>query len=1044
MRFQRHRHPAGFTLLETLIGVALFLLVTASAFTVFLSVSGSARTQRQETVGRLEINNALELIVREIAMVGYNRNKDDIDGAEADRFVFWADIDDNSSISLDNNPSNDEPRVEKVTVACDLDTGEVTRTEDQGGTLLVMDDVVECGFEYYDGDGVLIDEDGNPDNGQQITQQKFRDRIRRVRLTIVSQPYGSGDQGKMIVNRDIALPNMDVEQLEECGRVAIDTYMTVKACDPPGERGEITVTTYDKDGDRSNENDVTFTVIPSGSEFQYEDGGAVSDSTLLGGSRSARETVYFEPDSTEAWTEYTVSVEWTPPEEGCWKRVANAMMKVVSGDPCSVEFVEAPEQMVVCQPDGYDPGVNVVVAVTDMCGNFVPDAVIQVEIVGNDVEGSLGTIEGSPARPEIRSDQYGKAYFKYRPPATVWPESIQIKATIVGDLASDECDPQVTHVFPLVANTGSVLQKHMPDEPVGYVDDPVDMAVTLDDMCGNGVVGLENLHAEIADPNPLIGHHLTGIDDGHVDGVATLSEVNSAGEQTPGVYWFRLHPGNGGFTAFTVRFSHPELPDGEVLLTYSAMQMTGCDIELLNTPETQFGAGLPYNSAADDLAEIRFRGYLLGTHAEFAVTGGTAQLFKDASGTQAYTSGELIPLGADGFAHIWVGNDTAMPTPIGGAVTVKGMSYAMIDGVPVKGVCEQTKNVNVVCSPATLSVADEEGTPVDYANPWDPTLSSDKMVLSVSDKNLPPTAYSTVTVSAVTDQGDSETITLTNGSDGGYVYTNGSGTGFTDVDWRPDIYTNNGSLDVDLVGSVWVTYSDPSQQCSAYTDTHTVLGPVDGCEDIFAMDFETVPSDSSGWSVSYRDFTGWGHPEWNYADWEAGTPVPFGGQGPDGCPGGQCYGTNIDGAYGADASGGTQTTYLAYLERDDAFEVTGLVQAFLFFDMYMDMGSGSSNDDGACGYLERKVGTDGWDWRNHSSYNDEIHDSVYRRGDCWGGDLTGGQWVRMVYPMRNEIRREQGEDLRFRFAFLTTDADYEAKPGMYIDNVRVCGSSRGN
>ena len=1028
----------GFTLLETMIAVAVFSFVIALTYTLFTAISGYSVSQRHETIGRQEINNALDLLTKEIALVGYNRNKDDIDVADPATFVFWADIDNNSLITLDNNPSNDQPRVEKITVQWNSGTKELTRSEDQGGTLLLLDTVTAFGIEYFDVDGMQIDEDGNLANGQQITLQKNRDRIRRLRISLTTTPYGDNS---MSVSRDISLPNMNVDEMEECGRIAIDSYMTIKACDPPGERGQISVTTYDMAGDRTDDNNIVFTVNPTGSEFEYEDESPLASNTLIGDVRNSRETIYFVPDSTEAGTEYTVSVSWMPPETGCWNRVSNAMMRVVAGDPCGIQFVDAPDEMTACQGDDYDPGVNVVVAVTDTCDNFVPNAVIQVEIEGNDVEGTRGTIEGSPARPEIRSDQFGKAYFKYRPPATVWPESITLKATIVGDLASEECNPEVTHVFTLLSNDAKQLEKYTPPEPISIGDEAVDMAVKLKDSCGNPVEGVTNLLGSIKYYNPVFGNYLTDLQNETNNGVATLQEFDPLGHATPGIYWLRFHPGNGGFTTATIGFYHADLPGGEIDLDYLFLPDSNCDFTLESTPETLYGIGLPFSCDTADMARLHLQGYpVLSNFASFSIESGSGELFLDAAGTVPYTPGTIVELDDEYAIDIYLKNDPENPTAIGSSIIVRGRDY-ITEQLP--GICVQTVSVDIVCSRASLTITNEGEQEVTSANPWDPTLTSAKLVATVADKNLPRTPNSQVTVLARTDTGDEETLTLSNGVQGGSIYSNGTGISFDDLKSGSNPTDENNKLEPDLVGTVWTTYSDPTAQCTGETEVVTVQSPVDGCIDIFAMDFESTPSDTGNWTTSYQDYSSQSHPEWNYQDWQVGYPS---GPGPSACPSGRCYGTNLDGAYGADGPGNPQEIYQSRLTRTSTFQVTGLHQAFMFFDIYLDMGSGTLGDQGACAWLERKVNTNSWSRQNHAEYNDKIDASMtsYSNKSCWGGNFSNGEWKHIKYAMTNEVSKKQGDDLSYRFVFLTNDDDYEAKPGMYIDNVRVCGSTRGD
>ena len=1025
----------GFTFMEMLIAVTIFSVILSMTYVVFRAITTNTSAQREESIGRVEINNALDLVVREIMLVGYNRNKDDIDAAEATRFVYWADIDNNSEISIDNNPANDLPRVEKITVSWDQDAGQLTRSEDQGGTLLLVDDVIDCELEYFDGDGFKIDEDDDDTNGQQITQQKNRDRIRRVRLSLITQPYG---KSQMKVTRDISLPNMAVEQLEECGRIAMDAYMTVKACDPPGERGEITVTTYDKEGDRTDQNSVVFSVNPDDtSEFQWDDGSAIANNTLYGTVRDSRETVYFEPYETEAGIEYTISAEWTPAETGCWKRVTNTVMRLTAGDPCSVDFVDAPDQMVVCQGEGYDPGVNVAVAVSDMCDNFVPDAVIQVEIVGNDLAGTLGTIEGSPARPEIRSDQFGKAYFKYRPPDSTWPETITLKATIQGDLASDACDPEVTHVFPLIPNDANTVVKSTPTEPLNVCDGYVDVGVMVQDSCGNGIEGITDGKATVLNYNPTIGNYVTDLNDGTENGIATVGEVGPDGSPTPGVYWFRLYPGNGGFTTVDIGFWQASAPDSVVTLTYSVLPCNGCEMSVQSTPEVLYGSGLPYNSASDDLAKISFTGYEgISEKVAFTIDSGSGKLYTDENGSTLYTPGTALDLNEEGHVDIYLKNDPSNPTAIGSAINVHAQDFVEDD---LPGVCVQNASVDIVCSPATLTITNQDGDDATTATPWDPTLSSAKLIATVSDKNLSPASYSTVTVTATTDTGDEETLTLSNGA-GGYVFSNGTGIGFDDLKRDRDATDNNGELEPDLIGTVWVTYSDSVSECSTYSDTHTVEAPVDGCViDLVDMDFEDSPSDSGTWNESFRTFSY--HSSWSYEDWERGTPS---GVGPSACPEGSCYGTNIDGNYG---TGGT-TTYQAYLTRETPFVMNGLAQARIVFDMYLDMGSGNLNSDGSCAWIERKINNASRDDRYQTikdeTYNTETDNNFGNYDDCWGGDFTAGEWQTIELDLWYEVWRYQGDDIRLRFSFFTDSDDYESKPGWYIDNLRVCGSTRGD
>jgi hypothetical protein len=50
----------------------------------------------------------------------------------------------------------------------------------------------------------------------------------------------------------------------------------------------------------------------------------------------------------------------------------------------------------------------------------------------------------------------------------------------------------------------------------------------------------------------------------------------------------------------------------------------------------------------------------------------------------------------------------------------------------------------------------------------------------------------------------------------------------------------------------------------------------------------------------------------------------------------------------------------------------------------------------------------------------------------------------MEIDLWEEVKYYSTSDIRFRFSFYTNSDDYELKPGWYVDNLRVCGSTRGD
>lgn len=165
----------GFTLIELMIGLAVFSLVGAVIYSVMINMTRSFTTQEAHVQVQQQLRAAGDLIIQDIRMGGYDPKGDAIDpdiatdgkpgitAATSQSIQFTADLDGDGTINDPNAAdgiditdfermayeyNNGANRIEQVLIKADA--SEVDRS-------ILLDNVTACTFAYLDEDNVNVE-----------------------------------------------------------------------------------------------------------------------------------------------------------------------------------------------------------------------------------------------------------------------------------------------------------------------------------------------------------------------------------------------------------------------------------------------------------------------------------------------------------------------------------------------------------------------------------------------------------------------------------------------------------------------------------------------------------------------------------------------------------------------------------------------------------------------------------------------------------------------------------------------------------------------
>lgn len=150
--FTRHGRIGGFTLIELLISLAIGMIVLGAIYTVFTMQNKHLTNQEQIAEMQQIARTTMDVMIREISMVGYDPNKwlptptpanAGITSAALTSLAFTADLNENS-VTTDAN--------ENVTYAFDGANYRITRNTG-GGAQPFAENIEDLAFTYSKADG---------------------------------------------------------------------------------------------------------------------------------------------------------------------------------------------------------------------------------------------------------------------------------------------------------------------------------------------------------------------------------------------------------------------------------------------------------------------------------------------------------------------------------------------------------------------------------------------------------------------------------------------------------------------------------------------------------------------------------------------------------------------------------------------------------------------------------------------------------------------------------------------------------------------------
>lgn len=142
----RRGQIGGFTLLELLIALAIGMIVLGAIYTVFTMQNKHFTNQEQIAEMQQIARTTMDVMIREIAMAGFdpkNNSGAGITAATATSLAFTADLNENS-VTTDAN--------ENVTYAFDSVNYQITRNTG-GGAQPFAENIEDLAFAYYKADG---------------------------------------------------------------------------------------------------------------------------------------------------------------------------------------------------------------------------------------------------------------------------------------------------------------------------------------------------------------------------------------------------------------------------------------------------------------------------------------------------------------------------------------------------------------------------------------------------------------------------------------------------------------------------------------------------------------------------------------------------------------------------------------------------------------------------------------------------------------------------------------------------------------------------
>ena len=139
----------GFTLIELMVGMGIAMVMLAAVTSTFISQTKIYNAQEQVNEMQQSARGAIDLMIRELKMAGYNPAEAAFDGVtyNSTQLMIQADLDGDGEISTSSAD------YERITYAYDSANKRITRALGAGGAQSLAENVTTFTFSYLDSAG---------------------------------------------------------------------------------------------------------------------------------------------------------------------------------------------------------------------------------------------------------------------------------------------------------------------------------------------------------------------------------------------------------------------------------------------------------------------------------------------------------------------------------------------------------------------------------------------------------------------------------------------------------------------------------------------------------------------------------------------------------------------------------------------------------------------------------------------------------------------------------------------------------------------------
>lgn len=207
--FKKIKNPSGFTLVELLVAIAMFGIITALIVSNYSRQSQTSTSQNQVVEVQQNVRAALYLLEREIRKAGYDPDENDNHGiinagngltnTAADALSFTYDDDTGAEHTATINLFDSS-----IDTSASIDEIQITANGPPIAENIANNELNQPLFEYFDGDGNSL--------GHSVATENLGD-IRMIQVTIIARP----DENERYLTKD----NRTLTSLIKCRNLGL-------------------------------------------------------------------------------------------------------------------------------------------------------------------------------------------------------------------------------------------------------------------------------------------------------------------------------------------------------------------------------------------------------------------------------------------------------------------------------------------------------------------------------------------------------------------------------------------------------------------------------------------------------------------------------------------------------------------------------------------------------------------------------------------------------------------------------------------------------